>query len=60
MEEKRHGREHDILAVDRQHTAVATKAFVIASIVDASDSKLPQRRGAHDAWLNRDVQVGFV
>jgi len=46
--------------VDVQYSSRAAKALVPAAKVDSSDAVLTQHRGAHDAGLNGDIQVGFV
>jgi hypothetical protein len=46
-----------VLFVNLQHAPVAAEAVVEAAKVDGADAKLAQGRGAHDTWLDGDVQV---
>jgi hypothetical protein len=46
--------------VNVQDSASSAKALVPASEVDSPDSVLAQHRGAHDAWLDSDIEVGLV
>lgn len=43
-----------------QNAARAPKALIRGPIVDAADAVLPEQRGAHDARLDRDVEVALA
>ena len=47
------------LVVYAQYTPIPTKPLVATAIVHGSDAVLPQRRCAHDARLDGDVEVGL-
>lgn len=48
------------LVTDAHDSTAATKAVVEAAKVDGVDAELAQDRGAHDAWLHSDIQVGLL
>lgn len=48
------------LVTDAHDSTTATEAVVEAAKVDGVDAELAQDRGAHDAWLDSDIQVGFL
>jgi hypothetical protein len=43
-----------------QHTASAAESLVPAAKVDCSNAVLAEHRGAHDARLDGDIEVGLV
>lgn len=47
------------LVTDAHDSTTATEAVVEAAKVDGLDAELAQDRGAHDAWLDSDIQVGL-
>lgn len=57
---QRRRKERNILGVDVEDTASATKALIPAAKVDSSDAVLAQHGGAHDTWLDSDIEVGLV
>ena len=46
------------IGVDGEHTTCPTKALIATAVVHSPDMILAQSRGAHDARLNRDVEIG--
>lgn len=48
------------LVADPHDTATPSKAIVETTKIDGTDAELAQSRGAHDARLDRDVQVGVL
>lgn len=43
-----------------EHTTSTAESLIPAAKVDCSDAVLAEHGGAHDAWLNSDIEVGFV
>ena len=43
-----------------QNTTSATESLIPASEVDCTDAVLTQHGGAHDAWLDSDIEVSLV
>ena len=61
MYNKEKGRSvQDSLVANSHDSTASTKAVVEAAKVDGSDAELAQRRGTHDAWFHRNVQVGIL
>lgn len=48
------------LVTDAHDSTTATEAVIEAAKVDGADAELAQDRGAHDAWLDGDIQVGLL
>jgi len=48
------------LVADPHHPATSTKAIVEAAKVDGPDAELAQGRRAHDARLDRDVEIRIL
>lgn len=49
-----------MLVVDMEHASGAAKPVVPAAKVDGANGELPQGRGAHDARLNGDIEIGLA
>jgi len=43
-----------------QHTTGSAKSLIPAAKVDGSDAILAEHRGAHDAWLDGDIEICFI
>lgn len=46
----------DVPSMDREHRSIAPKAFISCAKHDALDANLAQRRSAHKARLDRDIE----
>jgi hypothetical protein len=51
---------NDILRVDVEDTACASKALIPATKVDGPNTVLAQHGSAHDTWLDSDIEVSLV
>lgn len=49
-----------ILGVDIQHTTGSAKSLVPAAKINGSDTILTEHRGAHDAWLDSDIEIRLI
>lgn len=49
-----------MLVVDVENASSAAKSVVPAAKVDGADVELPEGRGAHDARLNGDIEIGLA
>jgi hypothetical protein len=46
--------------VDIQHPTCSAKTLIPAPEVDSPDTILAQHRGAHDAWLDSNIEIRLV
>ena len=47
------------LRMNIQHASGPAETLIPAAEVHSSDAVLTQHRSAHDAWLNRDIEIRF-